>query len=207
MDDVQLLQEKIDEFDKRIRELETRQLNQQQIRPNAITQSHILGGNIVFTGLAANRPTDGSTEQQAYFSTDTNTLSFWNGTSWIAYTPPVAPISLSSKTITFNRDTTAAGADVAYTGVGFTPTCILLFAVLGNVSWSTATFDSAKTAQAVFQVFGGVGNSNGGLILESSANNYQQAIVKTYDADGFTLTWSKTNSPTGTGNIVALCFK
>jgi hypothetical protein len=179
-----------------------------------ITQDMVLAGAIKQRHLAPSPVQVGD----LYYGNGGNFLNLPIGTSnqfltvvngipaWVTYVPP-ASTSLSSKTITFTRDTTASGADVAYTGVGFIPTCVILFSILGNVSWSTAVFDSAKTPQALFQIFGGVANQNPGLILESSANNYQQAILKTYDADGFTLTWSKTNSPTGTGNIVALCFK
>ncbi len=83
MDTEQQLQEKLDEFERRIRDLETRQLNQQQIRPNAIRQSHIFGGMIIFTGLASARPSNGSTEQQAFWSTDTHVLSIWDSTALV----------------------------------------------------------------------------------------------------------------------------
>lgn len=34
----------------------------------------------------------------------------------------------------------------------------------------------------------------------------QLANIKTFDADGFTITWTKEGSPIGTENLVFLCF-
>lgn len=66
-------------------EQSTKRVTQTDILPLAVKQRHIQG-NIIFTGLATNRPTDGSTEVQAYFATDTNALSMWNGTAWVSTT-------------------------------------------------------------------------------------------------------------------------
>lgn len=55
---------------------------QQDIQPKAVKQRHI-AGVIIFVGLAVNRP-GGTTEIQAYFATDTNTLSLFNGVGWVS---------------------------------------------------------------------------------------------------------------------------
>lgn len=117
---------------------------------------------------------------------------------------------LSSKVITGDRDMTAATGDVAYTGVGFTPTSIIaISSVSGAVTTNISVGDSAKTASGIYTI----GNDNtknrhaGIVTLVTSGGNQQIATIKTYDADGFTLTWTKTGSPTGTGYISFLCFK
>jgi hypothetical protein len=107
---------------------------------------------------------------------------------------------------TFTRDMEAASGDVAITGVGFVPKMLFFFA------------GKASTAGAIIQYFGAVQNPNvGGVtlnrtpadatgpyiwttssncigLIESGLAN-QMAVMKTYDADGFTLTWTKTGSP------------
>lgn len=70
----------IAELKKEIAELKG-QTYQQDIAPKQVKQRHV-DGLIVFRGIAADRP-DGSTEKQVYFATDTNTLSIFNGTSWV----------------------------------------------------------------------------------------------------------------------------
>lgn len=123
---------------------------------------------------------------------------------------------LYSKTGSLTRDLTTASGDVSYTGVGFTPTSIHFYSTFPDISLAWGFSDSTKAAQGVYYRIGGVSNisellSNAGANVvtyaESSANNYQAAIIKSYDADGFTLTWTKVNSPTGTGKIVYVAYK
>lgn len=121
----------------------------------------------------------------------------------------IASTALSSKVITATRDLTAATGNVAYTGVGFTPTSIMAIAyVEAGVTSSTGFADSAKAGGAIgpytsFAMTGG----NYLIYALTSAGVNQTAVVDSYDADGFTLTWTKTGSPTGTLNIKFICFK
>lgn len=119
---------------------------------------------------------------------------------------------LASKVITATRDMTAASGDVAYTGVGFKPTSIIACSAVDastkGISWGFC--DSAKTNRAM-----AYGNTTATFYASLTAlvyfvpsdGNYQIAIVKSFDADGFTLTWAKTSSPTGTLNMQFLCFR
>ena len=54
---------------------------QEMLRSKSVKQRHV-EANIIFFGTAANRP-DGTTEVKAWFATDTNTLSLWNGSAWV----------------------------------------------------------------------------------------------------------------------------
>lgn len=121
---------------------------------------------------------------------------------------------LSSKIKTGTRDLTAATGDVAYTGVGFTPTSIIFNGALGAVAtWGMV--DSAKTGDGInyktgVSYFGHVAAGYGAntcLVVDQGSSNFQTASVKSFDADGFTLTWSKVGSPTGTFIFNALCFQ
>lgn len=63
-----------------------RRVGQQDIIPGSVKQRHI-DGVIMFFGLAADRPTNSpETQIKAYFATDTNVLSLWNGTAWVSET-------------------------------------------------------------------------------------------------------------------------
>lgn len=121
--------------------------------------------------------------------------------------------SLKIKLLTATRDMTAASGDVAYTGVGFLPRGIILIG--GRItSGSIAPVDQNGDSQT-FQIYDAGASVNADIVsgsavwITSDASGYtnrQSAAIKTLDADGFTLTWTKYGSPTGTGNIMALCF-
>ena len=124
---------------------------------------------------------------------------------------------LKSKIIVASRDLSAAGAptDVAYTGVGFIPTAIICIAVLTNGRTSIGMADSAKTNKIAELDFSNTWFTNDASGLNTdcliyyaiSGGNNQRAIVKTYDSDGFTLTWTKNGSPIGTLQLIFLCFR
>ena len=115
---------------------------------------------------------------------------------------------LSSKIITATRDLTAASGDVSYTGVGFTPTAIMIIAAIQNTTKiNVAMADSSKTLTGLYAY------ANNGFFIDALVDfeidglNKQTFIIKSYDADGFTLTWTKTGSPTGTASLKFLCFR
>ncbi|GAJ01903.1 unnamed protein product, partial [marine sediment metagenome] len=112
--------------------------------------------------------------------------------------PLGAPLQSQGKAET--RVLTVASGDVAYTGYGFRPTALLIFAAdtaTGAASWGVASSD--KTYGLTRQLFDD-NMSHGTFIvyLAISSGNSQSAILKSFDADGFTLTWSKTGTPSGT---------
>lgn len=120
---------------------------------------------------------------------------------------------LGFKIITFTRDTSAAGANVAYTGVGFKPTTLIGFAgIAGTAKYSLFGFADASTARAVADsaaVSAGTYDDTGALfyVVNSAGSNYTTAVISTFDADGFTLAWAKTGSPTGTINCYVLAMR
>jgi len=117
---------------------------------------------------------------------------------------------LASKFISFSRDGTASTGDVSYTGVGFKPTSIGFFScVQGTSYWSHGFVDSAKSGYCIF------GNGAGNAYQTSSPISYsnqsswaQLGAVKSFDTDGFTLTWTKVGSvPAGTIVLNAICYR
>lgn len=116
---------------------------------------------------------------------------------------------LKSKAISGSRDLTAASGDVAYTGVGFTPTSMTCYsAISGGVVYSIASADSARTMSGIVNYYNAtldVGAFISNIVPAAGAQ--QSAVVKSYDSDGFTLTWTKVGSPTGTGSLRFFCVK
>ncbi len=128
---------------------------------------------------------------------------------------------VSSKAISITRVLSAAAGNVSYTGVGFQPTALELSCMLGDtggdLALSQGYTDSSKAgiatligvnmaavttsvANGAFAIYCGFNNGNAGT-------NFQTAVVASYDADGFTLTWAKTGSPTNTATVNILCLK
>ena len=117
---------------------------------------------------------------------------------------------LASKLIQITRDLTAAGAptDVAYTGVGFTPTSIICnYGVDSSIHVGNSLVDSSKTGKTIWGDAPNFYYQAHFIFSSSSGGNYQIADIKSFDTDGFTLTWTKTGSPTGTLLINCLCFR
>ena len=114
---------------------------------------------------------------------------------------------------TFTRDLTTASGTQAITGVGFTPRFV--------------TFESKVTATTGYGSRGGVDNgtiatcftdrwqaANATWAVKTSSSLFLQSVdadnaasyISAFGADGFTLTWTKTGSPTGTGTINYVAF-
>jgi hypothetical protein len=101
---------------------------------------------------------------------------------------------------TFTRamDATGAPTDVSYTGLPFKPSALIIFSSLGNASLSAGIADSSHSY--VQSVYGGAttyydpNDSNCIWIIEQSGKE-QKASLKTFDSNGFTLTWTKVGSP------------
>ena len=113
-----------------------------------------------------------------------------------------------SKAITATRDMTAASGNVSYTGVGFKPTAVFCFAVVGKpTSWGFS--DSALTSEGILQSDTADTYSATAHLarLYTSAGVEQKATVASLDADGFTLTWTKVGLPTGTADLSFLCLE
>lgn len=117
---------------------------------------------------------------------------------------------LSSKIITSSRDMTAATGSVAYTGVGFVPTSIhAIYYISGTLTVGHGFCDSARTGHSV-GTDATAWNSRGGAQIINAftgTTNSQQATVSSFDADGFTLSWTKGGTPTGTLALAFLCYK
>lgn len=117
---------------------------------------------------------------------------------------------LSSKIITATRDLAGASASVSYTGVGFQPTSIaFVWAVSGADDATGEGFvDSSRGAIARYKEDATVYKIwTNAIVAYTAASTGQYASVASFDADGFTLAWTKEGSPTGTLSVSAICYK
>jgi hypothetical protein len=118
---------------------------------------------------------------------------------------------IQATVITLARDLTVAGGSVAYTGVGFKPTALI--AIGGEaVGYTYTTYgglaDNAGTGRSLFGTTAAPSpTANFLLFSDAGVANFQAANVASYDVDGFTLTWLKTGSPTGTATVYVLCLR
>lgn len=114
------------------------------------------------------------------------------------------------KAIAFDRDLTAATASVAYTGVGFTPRAIIAFAVTSNTAaWSKGFSAGASNSMCVYTndaAYNLLNYATNLINIYATTSALQGATVSSFDADGFTLAWTKTGSPTGTAKLIFLCI-
>lgn len=113
------------------------------------------------------------------------------------------------------RDMTAAGAptDVAYTGAGFKPSAaIILAAVAGTTMMSIGMTDGSIDRAIDDDTSAGTAANNWNLrnelidLCETFNIVRQSAVFKTWDADGITLTWTKTGTPSANTAILIFLF-
>ena len=116
---------------------------------------------------------------------------------------------LASKVITATRDLTAASGDVSYSGVGFKPTSLICFFAIGATGNGGWGFSDSSLGKMHIKIQGGDFSPGTAHLInvETVSGNWQLAVVKSYDNDGFTLTWTKHSSPTGTLTMIFLCFR
>jgi hypothetical protein len=104
----------------------------------------------------------------------------------------------SSKVKAESRALDAVAGDVAYTGYGFQPNALIILYKVTNYNVGIGFGDSALAEMTVYLQASGSGGTistiNGSaniiMALGSAGNVGESAVVKTLDADGFTLTWA-----------------
>lgn len=114
----------------------------------------------------------------------------------------------NSTVVEATRDMTAASGDVSYTGCGFTPASVLvIWGIDDSLNGGGVGFAENSGAFQGINISGTVQFKNNTFIYIIGTNeaNSQEATMATYDSDGFTLTWTKNGSPTGTANLVFYC--
>lgn len=116
-----------------------------------------------------------------------------------------------SKLITFTRDLAAATGNVAYTGVGFKPSVVIMFATVGGTAITSWGFQVGTTRYVLYRYNATLDYMSVSFLVAAIVNEYTDYAVgniNTYDSDGFTMTWTKeAGSPTGTLTCLCLCLR
>lgn len=114
---------------------------------------------------------------------------------------------------TFTRDTAAATGTQAITGIGFKPSHIIIWAVVPGVAGNMSIgVDNGTAHYAVYDNYMVYTNSwvfapNLCLVLLQTAAANNTAAVSVLDADGFTLSWAKTGTPTGIAYLFYMAIR
>jgi|TARA_R110002110_G_scaffold341442_1_gene551621 hypothetical protein len=114
-----------------------------------------------------------------------------------------------SQIVVASRTAAAGAGDQAITGAGFTPTRLICVSYEGGAAaggWGFA--DDDLDEYVIFYRSSSTAFSYNAYLINigSDASNAMTAVVKTYDADGLTLTWSKSGSP-GTASFAMLLMR
>ena len=183
----------------------------------------VINGSGTITGVSVGGLPDGSVDSDTLATgidatkladgTVTSTeLQYINSLSSNAQTQ-ISGAGLSSDVSLISRDMATASGTQAVTGVGFQPTCVFTLAVgngiIGEVS---VGFTDSSSAEGSVQndenrTAGAWAYDNSFIRIVKNGSDIYQGQISSYDADGFTITWTKTGSPTGTMMIKILALK
>lgn len=109
------------------------------------------------------------------------------------------------------RDNTLADGTQAITGIGFTPRLVILIANISgakpfSIGWSDGTTHNCTYQTSTAGNF--APNGTFAIVMDqTSGSQNNKATVSAFGADGFTLTWSKLGSPTGSTSFYYLCVR
>jgi hypothetical protein len=104
----------------------------------------------------------------------------------------------------------AATGDVSYTGVGFQPNELFFYCSSSGGSgygWTnSSTHIAIATGHNTSYFISDISTSHCVYLSNASGTNRQAAFVS-MNADGFTLNWTKTSTPTGNIRIMYIAIK
>ena len=115
---------------------------------------------------------------------------------------------LASTIISSSRTSASGSGDQALTGCGFQPSAAIAFGVRNSSAMgSMGIADDAVAESLIVQKGDGDFTYNTGLFIYAlDGSNGQYAVVKSFDADGLTLTWA-TDGTGQTVHFTILCLK
>lgn len=133
----------------------------------------------------------------------------YDGTYLVLMNPKARPARI--KIGSFTRDMTAATGSVAYTGVGFTPKAVVFLSALSSQSIPLSVGVDDSTGRGTIFTRGSasfITTPSYSIQLETLAGtDFQSGSISAFGADGFTIGWTKTGSPTGTAQIIYMAME
>ena len=126
--------------------------------------------------------------------------------------------TLSVKVGTFTRDMTLASGTQAVTGVGFKPRAVLFLANVNNTgqasigvgalpNTATGPFSSVSLNSRTATSPGTWSTNSGVVFAYQGVSDFYNGNLSDFDADGFTMSWVKTGSTTGTLEVNYIAFQ
>ena len=162
--------------------------------------------------LADNATNNASISAHGYLKKLDNTATnFMNGAgNWA--TPVGSGMQYTDtryKVGSFTRDLSTASGTQAITGVGFAVKSVEFFMTKGDAVNGQSWGFSQGTADEMIEADAGGVFSQGSAqsIYYGSSGVAYSGKISTYDSDGFTIAWTRTNAPTGTITIHYLAFR
>ena len=112
----------------------------------------------------------------------------------------------------FTRDTTVASGTQTVTGVGFQPVGTIFHMAQSGASEASWGFDDGTNRKVLLIASNAATTyrNNGTNSIYDSQNvgsTDYKGIVQSFDSDGFTISWTKVGSPTGTITVTFYAFK
>lgn len=126
--------------------------------------------------------------------------------------------SLSVKVGSFTRDMTLASGTQAVTGVGFKPRAVIFLANVNNTgqasigvgalpNTATGPIGSVSLNSRTAASAGTWSTNSGTVFAYQSGSAYYNGAIYDMDSDGFTMSWTKTGSTTGTLEVNYIAFQ
>jgi hypothetical protein len=103
------------------------------------------------------------------------------------------------------RGTGTASGNVSYTGVGFTPSLIIMMGGVGTVPQKCWGFSTLANGQSLYSDVSNANTTTANLFHFVRQTDTQDAVIASMDADGFTLTWTRTGAG-ATGNAISISY-
>jgi len=114
---------------------------------------------------------------------------------------------LDTRTAEYNVAT--ASGDVSYAGIGFKLSYVLMLASVVNTSGMSVGMGNVAAPYCIYDKPGGItwGPNTTLIVVFVTGSDYITGIIKSMDADGFTLTYTKVNNPTGMATLIWMAFR
>ena len=108
----------------------------------------------------------------------------------------------------FTYDTATASGTQAITGIGFKPSLVFFLVVVNGTLEVSIGFDDLINFLSInYWVTGWQSHPAYSIVLYQTTEIYVLGLLSSFDADGFTINWTKTGAKTQTANIFAACFR
>lgn len=168
---------------------------------------------ITFTDITTN---DSATSKHGFLKKLSNIATeFMNGQG--AWATPASGMQYADSRFEFvqsSRDMTAATGTQAITGAGFAPKAVIIYGAKTETAVSSFGFGESTGPESWCIIAPDGAGTTGEFTVEvtvislrEAAGGSQKATIQSFDADGITLSWTKSGSPTGSGDFGILFLR